>query len=200
MHNESPHKDAISEYAETAKKIHASQSFRADTLRKIRIAAAKQPEIPIQSHPIDDDFFAADFSSDSNTQAITSKQLSTAKSASPKVRLHSFLVTAAAFAMVVGVGLFLYNRAKQEQAQVHSPRTANSSSSAFSDRSSAEIHSISQHNQELLAQYRAANQHLSILVSQAQEVFQRMTVKMNPPTAATSSNMALSSGLRKRIS
>ena len=68
------HGDYLSDYVEEAKQIRASQKFRAETLRKIRISAASQTENLSEQHPAQDDDPFASWSMNPNPSATKPEQ------------------------------------------------------------------------------------------------------------------------------
>lgn len=110
MRNDFSTQDMIGEYADAAKRIHASSRFRSETLRKIRLQAASQQDT---AQPDVQEDFSADDAFDitvSNTDSAPTK----IKKSSQKQRFRSLLGVAASIALVGGTAAFLYRKASSD--------------------------------------------------------------------------------------
>lgn len=175
MNRDFHHGDYLSDYVEEAKQIRASQKFRAETLRKIRISAASQTENLSEQHPAQDDDPFASWSMNPNPSAAKPEQnrnLSEKHDSGAK-RLRSFLTTAAAFAIVGGTGFILYHRAVNNNPAFHLSENSDSSSAVNTD------------TEQLVKSYQDCNLQLSGYLASANEIFSQMSICMNPPTPDT---------------
>lgn len=123
--------DFFDEYADAAKKIHASPRFRNDTLRKIRYQAALQNDTAapdVQEEFIADDDFDIVVS---NTDSMPQKS----RRSSPKQRFRSLLGVAASVALIGGMAAFLYHKASSDELQKPAENgTVSTTSSAMEDK------------------------------------------------------------------
>lgn len=150
-------KDILSEYAESARKIRASQRFRNDTLAKIRLQTADAGIAKNASISNDfDDIKPRDGMQ--NQTPITKTSY-----------LRRFVSVAAAVVIVCGTAVILYNKAAAEYAD--------------SSRSNAETAFTGNESQvsSLISRYQACNEDVSEIYSMAETQFAQVTRLMNPP-------------------
>ncbi len=168
MNSDSHAQDVLAEYADAAKSIHASQRFRAETLRKIRMADAMQPRQESKQTRAEEDEPAVLVQTKQPAKPISHAE------SSKKARLQSFLATAAAFVLVSGTAVMLYQKAKEQQSVTPSP---NSTASSAASNAAAPSYAKS-----LLEDYQSTRSQLANQFAQAEPLFNRLFAAMNPPT------------------
>lgn len=175
--------DLLSEYAESAKKIRASQRFRAETLRKIRYQAAMHPETQrAAAHRFEETPDTDDFTVTNSPTAPKSHRRS-----SVRQKIRSLASIAASLALIGGMGLFLYRKASATKPDA--PGSTPDSSDIVTTSQVGAASDVTKNHDEitaLLHAYQKARANCMTLATNIRyNLIEPLTLSMNPPNQNT---------------